>query len=248
MSDLLALAEEIGRLRARLDRLEAQEHRHDHGGMDGRGDDDHGQYALLAGRAGGQALTGGTAAGDDLNLASTSHATKGAVLMDDDLGVGASAPAARLHVAANHNTKPVAIMQQLNQFGQSILQFDRYNNVRSAALMFTTAMGTTADWFTGVLYNGGQPATAYGIALTNSIAAAMLTILANGNVGIGAASPTISDGVGVDINGKILRLRSSKTPGTAGATGNVGEMCWDGSYLYICVATNTWRRVAHASW
>jgi hypothetical protein len=51
----------------------------DHGLGTGLGDDDHAQYALLAGRAGGQTLKGGTAAGEDLVLQSTAHATKGAI-------------------------------------------------------------------------------------------------------------------------------------------------------------------------
>ena len=49
----------------------------DHGALTGLLDDDHTQYALLAGRAGGQTLTGGTAASENLYLRSTSHATKG---------------------------------------------------------------------------------------------------------------------------------------------------------------------------
>jgi hypothetical protein len=49
----------------------------DHGSLSGLLDDDHTQYALLAGRAGGQSLVGGTASGEDLNLESTSNATKG---------------------------------------------------------------------------------------------------------------------------------------------------------------------------
>jgi len=49
----------------------------DHGLLAGLGDDDHAQYALLAGRAGGQTLIGGTAAGEDLTLQSTSNATRG---------------------------------------------------------------------------------------------------------------------------------------------------------------------------
>lgn len=40
----------------------------DHGGLGGLADDDHTQYLLLAGRAGGQTAKGGTAAGDHLNL------------------------------------------------------------------------------------------------------------------------------------------------------------------------------------
>lgn len=41
--------------------------------------DDHTQYALLAGRSGGQTLIGDTASGGNLTLKSTSHATKGVV-------------------------------------------------------------------------------------------------------------------------------------------------------------------------
>lgn len=40
----------------------------DHGDLTGRGDDDHTQYALLAGRTSGQAMFGGTAAGETLTL------------------------------------------------------------------------------------------------------------------------------------------------------------------------------------
>jgi hypothetical protein len=68
----------------------------DHGTVSGLGDDDHTQYALLAGRSGGQSLTGGTGAGDDLTLESTSNGTKGNILLasvlapsvDDTLDLG----------------------------------------------------------------------------------------------------------------------------------------------------------------
>lgn len=45
--------------------------------------DDHTQYALLAGRAGGQTLIGGTGAGDDLHFQTTSHGTRGTYLFDE---------------------------------------------------------------------------------------------------------------------------------------------------------------------
>lgn len=45
--------------------------------------DDHTQYALLAGRAGGQTLIGGTAASNNLTLQSTSNATKGAIVLTE---------------------------------------------------------------------------------------------------------------------------------------------------------------------
>ena len=37
-------------------------------------------------------------------------------------------------------------------------------------------------------------------------------------------------------------------PATATSTGKTGQMAADSSWLYICTAANTWRRVAVASW
>jgi hypothetical protein len=41
---------------------------------------------------------------------------------------------------------------------------------------------------------------------------------------------------------------NSQTPASASAAGTAGTIAWDSSYVYVCVATNTWRRVAIASW
>lgn len=54
----------------------------DHGALTGLADDDHTQYALLAGRSGGQTLIGGTAASNKLILQSTSNATRGDIDLD----------------------------------------------------------------------------------------------------------------------------------------------------------------------
>jgi hypothetical protein len=66
----------------------------------------------------------------------------------------------------------------------------------------------------------------------------------SGNLGIGTSSPSAA----LDVNSDKIRLRTAKTPSSATDTGNAGDICWDSSYLYICTATNTWRRIAHASW
>lgn len=51
----------------------------DHGALTGLLDDDHTQYALLAGRGTGQVLKGGTAANNNLDLYSTSDPTQGQI-------------------------------------------------------------------------------------------------------------------------------------------------------------------------
>lgn len=67
--------------------------------------DDHTQYALLAGRSGGQTLKGGTAASENLTLNSTAHATKGFILSSDSIGVSSvtTVPSSK-QVAVSTNT------------------------------------------------------------------------------------------------------------------------------------------------
>lgn len=81
----------------------------DHGALGGLADDDHTQYAALAGRAGGQTLVGGTASGDDLTLQSSSDGTKGSILLgtsaydevNNRLGIGTATPTVQLDVVGD---------------------------------------------------------------------------------------------------------------------------------------------------
>lgn len=59
-----------------------------------------------------------------------------------------------------------------------------------------------------------------------------------GRVGIETNSPTEA----LDINSDTIRIRTSKTPASSSDTCDQGEVVWDSSYIYVCTATNTWRR------
>lgn len=37
-------------------------------------------------------------------------------------------------------------------------------------------------------------------------------------------------------------------PSTARSSGNSGEIAFDGNFLYVCVAKDTWKRCALAAW
>lgn len=50
------------------------------------------------------------------------------------------------------------------------------------------------------------------------------------------------------INGSSLIIDTAKTPSSASDTGTTGMVCWDSSYVYVCTATNTWKRAAIATW
>jgi len=67
-----------------------------------------------------------------------------------------------------------------------------------------------------------------------------LTIKSGGNVGIGAPTPTAL----LHVGGDTIRLQNPKTPASSSAACNQGDISWDANYVYVCVATNQWKRAA----
>jgi len=66
------------------------------------------------------------------------------------------------------------------------------------------------------------------------------------SLGLGTGdSPTWT---GATLSGDTFILATSKTPADAFAAGTTGQIAWDADYLYVCVAANTWKRVAIATW
>lgn len=43
-------------------------------------------------------------------------------------------------------------------------------------------------------------------------------------------------------------IQTSAPPATATATGTTGDIAYDSNYVYVCVATNTWKRSALSTW
>lgn len=70
-----------------------------------------------------------------------------------------------------------------------------------------------------------------------------LTKDGSGHVGINTLTPAA---VSLDVNGT-FRV-NTVTPASSGAAGVAGQIAWDANYIYVCIATNTWKRVAIATW
>lgn len=127
-------------------------HKHDHGTLDGLSDDDHSQYALLAGRSGGQTLIGGTASGNNLTLQSTSHATKGKIILgtsaydevNNRLGIGTTTPSTRLDVAGGIRATSATIDAAVSTQGvYSFYQRELSTALNTLQIAFTRGAGTT---------------------------------------------------------------------------------------------------------
>jgi len=87
---------------------------------------------------------------------------------------------------------------------------------------------------------GTTPTNEYGVYQDNTAAKNYF----GGNVGINTNSPSQK----LDINSSGIRIRDDHTPASASAAGNKGEIVWDSDYVYVCVATNTWKRSALSTW
>jgi len=49
-------------------------------------------------------------------------------------------------------------------------------------------------------------------------------------------------------NKGVMMESAAGVPATASDPGEPGDMAYDGSYVYVCVATDTWLRAALSSW
>jgi hypothetical protein len=45
-----------------------------------------------------------------------------------------------------------------------------------------------------------------------------------------------------------LTISTPSVPANASSTGTAGQIEWDSGYIYVCVATNTWKRAALSTW
>lgn len=45
-----------------------------------------------------------------------------------------------------------------------------------------------------------------------------------------------------------LIVTDTQTPSSTSSTGTTGTIAWDSSYIYVCVATNSWLRSSLAAW
>jgi hypothetical protein len=118
--------------------------------------------------------------------------------------------------------------------GQSTLGSAAVSDLTSGRVVLAGTSGELED-SAGLTFNGTQ-------------------LDVDGDVAIGASSKLLvgassdSGGALLQVNGDRVRIATAKTPASASATGTTGEICWDASYIYVCVATNTWKRAAIVTW
>jgi hypothetical protein len=129
-----------------------------------------------------------------------------------------------------------------NGFEESWIYVNTTNNATGNRVM---RFGNLSSRFSIQRMNDANSSiTATPFSLANNAPTNSFYMDASGNTGYGTSSPTAF----VDINSNTLRIRTARTPASATATGNAGDICWDANYIYVCTATNTWKRTAISTW
>ncbi|MCX6266703.1 MAG: hypothetical protein NTW16_05005 [Bacteroidetes bacterium] len=182
------------------------------------------------------------------------------------LGVGISAPTANIHAESSSGVVSEILLSsypaQTGTGNQSIAQFDlRHINLSTAyarSLLLWNKTTSHYEYKQSLSVAGSAlnymlidlNSSAYqlqsGIATVDFQNTGVTTLASNSGskVGIYTLSPTAK----LDLNSDIFRIRTAKTPASAAASGNTGDVCWDANYIYICTATNTWKRSAISTW
>lgn len=113
-----------------------------------------------------------------------------------------------------------------------------------AAFSIADQDGAAVTWLNGFEFGGYSKLWAFGPDST-------LFASINRTIPAPATSPAL---YGIDFSNLTITtggagvLMPLITPASAAATGKAGSIVWDANFIYICTATNTWKRVAIASW
>ena len=139
------------------------------------------------------------------------------------MGIGTTSPSVNLQV-------------------QDDSSFSLIRVVASSGSVAGIDFGDAADTDTaGVRYDNVSDSMAFRVN-----ASERARIDSSGRLLVGTGSD--SGGALFQVNGDRIRIGTAKTPATSGATGTTGEIAWDADYIYVCTATNTWKRSAIATW
>lgn len=177
----------------------------DHGALTGLTDDHHAGYALLAGRAGGQTLYGGTAENDDITIHGTSNATRTSsyVILQPtagNVGIGTSSPTSALEIVQATSSRRGLFINYTATGGSSAVRVEQSANSTAGTAGLHFLQSASGSW-AAFLEASNAGAIPLHIKAHNSQSAAMMTvgkntttgeiftIAATGYLGIGTTSP-----------------------------------------------------------
>ena len=130
---------------------------------------------------------------------------------------------------------------------QSLSFFSTYTN----PVLKVNANPPTVDIF-GKIRIGKQAFGAIGYLTLN--VASNIESLGSYEITFPGNTPTVNQQLSNLLNGELAwtdpasKVNFGTAPASATSTGAQGDVVWTADYIYVCTATNTWKRVAIATW
>lgn len=115
-----------------------------------------------------------------------------------------------------------------------------YDNVKK----FTTLSNGVSIENGGLTVQGSPGSNSSNITLANTGFVNAVTSL---KLAVGSIEKVSVDSTGTTFTGQINLTALNTAPASATATGTLGEIKFTADHIYVCVATNTWKRVAIAT-
>ena len=116
-------------------------------------------------------------------------------------------------------------------------------NLLTGGVINATGNGTFANVNTAIISASGNVTGAN--VLTGGL------VSATGNVSGGNVNVTANIlGSNITANTSLVlggSLRGPQVTKTGSSTGTAGQICWDNNYIYVCTATNVWKRASLTS-
>ncbi len=226
-----------------------------------------GQRTVLAATGSGQVAVGGSHLGGVFNVSGSEAETLVSIKSDtlDPVfsieGDGDMHLSGNITIKGNPNTDEAPMIHfsssinddvkahiGINNAGNILIQ----NNTNNKHIVFKAKdssvikEGLRLDGAVPEVVVNQTPSSLVNFRVESENNAHMLYVTGSDQVGIGVSDPAPE--VTLDISGSAIRLRNSSTPVNAGSPGSQGEIRWDANYIYICISTDTWKRVAISTW
>jgi hypothetical protein len=123
----------------------------------------------------------------------------------------------------------------------------------SASIFMDNENGQTWEFYNNSsgsfgIYNGtagNQPVTVQSDAMNGGLTVDQYGLITNGRFYVNGTVQNVTDGTGAKDAVNRTQLDTGgwvSAPATATSTGVAGQKAYDSGFMYICVATNTWKR------
>jgi hypothetical protein len=177
----------------------------------------------------------------------------------DRVGIGISSPMATLHVHSDSIHGGVVSISQADNSGDAS-QLDLSKARGSGASPATVQNNDFVGQVRFLAYDGNSYdnfadmyAQAAGTISTTSHPTKIVMRTTKSSATSPTTAVTIDENQNVLVEGNLevkdqITIRDQNAPASASSNGFRGEIRYDSNYIYVCIADNTWKRVALSSW